>query len=69
MLARRRLAGCSYQRARLDKYGFPRGYLNRQKKAKGFQTGDIVRAPIAKGKKAGVHSGSRYPRMCRSEGE
>ena len=47
----------SYQRTRLDKYGFPRGYLTRQKKAKGFQTGDIVRASIAKGKKAGVHIG------------
>jgi hypothetical protein len=47
----------SYQRTRLDKYGFPRGYLSRQKKTKGFQTGDIVRASIAKGKKAGVHIG------------
>jgi hypothetical protein len=47
----------SYQRTRLDKYGFPRGYLIRQKKAKGFQTGDIVRALIAKGKKAGLHIG------------
>jgi 5-methylcytosine-specific restriction endonuclease McrA len=47
----------SYQRTRLDKYGFPRAYLTRQKKTKGFQTGDIVRASIAKGKKAGVHIG------------
>jgi 5-methylcytosine-specific restriction endonuclease McrA len=47
----------SYQRTRLDKYGFPRGYLSRQKKAKGFQTGDIVRASITKGKRAGVHIG------------
>jgi hypothetical protein len=47
----------SYQRTRLDKYGFPRGYLTRQKKAKGFQTGDIVQASLSKGKNAGVHLG------------
>ena len=47
----------SYQRTRLDKYGFPRGYLTRQKKAKGFQTGDIVRASLSSGKNAGVHIG------------
>src|SRR5271166_2736871 len=47
----------SYQRTRLDKYGFPRGYLTRQKKAKGFQTGDIVRASVTNSKKAGVHIG------------
>ena len=47
----------SYQRTRLDTYGFPRGYLTRQKRAKGFQTGDIVRASVTKGKKAGVYIG------------
>ena len=47
----------SYQRTRLDTYGFPRGYLCRQKRVKGFQTGDIVRASVACGKKAGVHIG------------
>ena len=29
----------SYQRTRLDAFGFPRGYLTRQKQAFGFQTG------------------------------
>ncbi|MET0963601.1 MAG: RNA-guided endonuclease IscB [Noviherbaspirillum sp.] len=33
----------AYQRTRLDKYGFPRGYLMRQKSVKGFRTGDMVR--------------------------
>lgn len=47
----------SYQRTRLDKYGFPRGYLTRQKRIKGFQTGDMVKANITKGKKVGVHTG------------
>ena len=31
----------SYQRTRLDKYGFPRGYLMRTKSVKGFRTGDL----------------------------
>ncbi|BCX88367.1 hypothetical protein MIN45_P0736 [Methylomarinovum tepidoasis] len=47
----------SYQRTRLNKYGFPRGYLNRQKCHFGFQTGDWVRAEVPSGKKAGVHVG------------
>src|SRR5260370_3485302 len=47
----------AYQRTRLDKYGFPRDYLTKQKKAKGFQTGDIVRASVTNSKKAGVHIG------------
>jgi hypothetical protein len=47
----------SYQRTRLTKDGFPRGYLTRQKKVKGFQTGDIVQASLKTGKKAGVHTG------------
>ena len=47
----------SYQRTRLDKYGFPRGYLMRAKSVKGFRTGDMVRAEVAAGKKAGVHVG------------
>lgn len=47
----------SYQRTRLDKYGFPRGYLIRSKKVHGFATGDLVRADVPKGKKAGVHRG------------
>jgi 5-methylcytosine-specific restriction endonuclease McrA len=47
----------SYQRTRLDKYGFPRGYLMRQKSVHGFQTGDMVRATVPNGKKAGSYVG------------
>lgn len=47
----------SYQRTRLDKFGFPRGHLTRQKRIKGFQTGDMVRAIVPSGKKAGTHRG------------
>ncbi|WP_233880223.1 RNA-guided endonuclease IscB [Paraburkholderia flagellata] len=47
----------SYQRTRLTRYGFPRGYLMRQKQVQGFQTGDHVRADVPHGKKAGVHTG------------
>lgn len=48
--------GC-YQRTRLDAFGFPRGYLMREKSVHGFQTGDRVKAVVAKGKKAGTHVG------------
>ncbi|MDD2727621.1 RNA-guided endonuclease IscB [Malikia sp.] len=47
----------SYQRTRLNQYGFPRGYLMRTKRVKGFATGDLVRAEVPKGKKAGTHRG------------
>jgi hypothetical protein len=47
----------TYQRTRVDKYGFPRGYLMRQKAVKGFQTGDLVKAAVPKGKRAGTHQG------------
>ena len=47
----------SYQRTRLDKYGFPRGYLMRQKSVRGFQTGDMVKADVTKGKYAGQYTG------------
>lgn len=47
----------SYQRTRLDKYGFPRGYLTRQKRIKGFQTGDMVKADVTNGKKTGTYIG------------
>ena len=50
--------GCgSYQRTLLDAYGFPRGYLVRQKRIHGFQTGDMVVADVSKGKKAGQYRG------------
>jgi hypothetical protein len=47
----------SYQRTRLDRFGFPRGYLPRTKFVQGFQTGDWVRAEVPAGRKAGVHVG------------
>jgi 5-methylcytosine-specific restriction endonuclease McrA len=47
----------SYQRTNLDSFGFPRGCLMRQKKVKGFQTGDIVCAVVPKGKRIGKHFG------------
>jgi 5-methylcytosine-specific restriction endonuclease McrA len=47
----------SYQRTRLTAHGFPRGYLMRAKQVRGFQTGDMVRAVVPSGKKAGTHVG------------
>jgi 5-methylcytosine-specific restriction endonuclease McrA len=47
----------SYQRTRLTKYGFARGYLMRQKSVKGFQTGDQVVAIVPSGAKKGTHTG------------
>lgn len=47
----------SYQRTRLTKHGFPRGYLTRSKNAFGFQTGDLVRAVVTSGQKAGAYLG------------
>jgi len=47
----------SYQRTRLNAYGFPRGYLTRQKRIHGFQTGDQVKAEVTKGKKIGTYIG------------
>lgn len=47
----------AYQRTRLTAQGFPRGYLMRQKRVHGFQTGDRVRADVPTGKNAGIHTG------------
>jgi len=47
----------SYQRTRLDKFGFPRGYLMHSKAVHGFATGDLVKAVVPTGKKAGCHQG------------
>lgn len=47
----------SYQRTRLNAFGFPRGYLTREKRIQGFQTGDMVRAHVTKGKKIGNYVG------------
>ncbi len=47
----------SYQRTRLTRHGFPRGYLMRCKAVRGFQTGDRVRAMVPTGKKTGIYVG------------
>lgn len=47
----------SYQRTRLDKYGCVRGYLTGSKSVQGFQTGDMVKAEVTKGKKTGSYTG------------
>jgi 5-methylcytosine-specific restriction endonuclease McrA len=47
----------SYQRTRVDKYGFPRGTLMAQKTVKGFATGDMVKAIVPAGKKQGTYFG------------
>ena len=48
--------GC-YQRTRLNAHGFPRGYLMRKKNVQGFQTGDMVKAVVPKGKRKGNYFG------------
>jgi len=45
------------QMARPDKYGFPRGHRQRVKRYFGFQTGDMARAVVTSGKKAGTYVG------------
>ena len=47
----------SYQRTRLTRHGFPRGYLTKSKNAFGFQTGDMVKAVVTKGRKVGTYMG------------
>ena len=47
----------SYQRTRLDKFGFPRGYLMRSKAVAGFATGDLVKAVVPAGAKQGSYRG------------
>jgi 5-methylcytosine-specific restriction endonuclease McrA len=45
------------QMCRTDKYGFPSRYVPRFKFVQGFQTGDIVKAVVTKGKKIGTYLG------------
>ena len=45
------------QMCRTNKYGFPTRYVPRFKFVKGFQTGDIVKAVVTKGKKIGTYVG------------
>jgi 5-methylcytosine-specific restriction endonuclease McrA len=48
----------SYQRTNVDEAGFPRGYLKRAKRMRGFSTGDLVRARMPEHlKTGGVHLG------------
>ena len=47
----------TYQRTNMDGDGHPCGYLIRQKRIKGFQTGDMVIARVPAGKNTGVHRG------------
>jgi len=47
----------SRQKCRTDKYGFPSRYVPESPFALGFQTGDIVKAVVTKGKKIGTHVG------------
>jgi len=47
----------SYQRTRLDAFGFPRGFLTRKKAHFGFVTGDLVKAVVTTGKKIGSYLG------------
>lgn len=47
----------SYQRTRVDRFGFPRGVLLRQKKVHGFQTGDQITSSVPSGKKKGCYAG------------
>jgi hypothetical protein len=47
----------SYKRTNLDQYGFLRSRLPRGKMVYGFQTGDLVKAVVSSGKKAGTYLG------------
>jgi len=47
-----------HARTNTDASGFPNGYLSRQKFHYGFQTGDVVKAEILKGKYKGLHIGN-----------
>jgi len=47
----------SRQMCRVDRYGFPRTNPKAQKQVYGFQTGDIVKAIVLKGKKQGTYIG------------
>lgn len=45
------------QRTLLNKYGFPRGYLSRQKNMFGFQNNDYIKIEVPKGKHEGEYTG------------
>ncbi len=52
-------------RTNLDRFGFPRGYLSNQKTFFGFQTGDMVKVLVPKGKYKGMWHGEV---ACRKSG-
>jgi len=56
LLAKTTGHGCR-QVTRTDRFGFPRQTAKKGGAVFGFQTGDMVRATILKGKYAGIHSG------------
>jgi len=45
------------QMCRMDRFGFPRTSAKKGKVVKGFQTGDIVKAVVTRGKKLGTYVG------------
>jgi 5-methylcytosine-specific restriction endonuclease McrA len=47
----------SRQMCRMDRFGFPRTSAKGAKTVRGFRTGDMVRADVPSGKKAGTHIG------------
>ncbi len=47
----------SRQKCSMNQYGFPRTGPKKYKRVKGFQTGDIVKAIVTKGKKIGTYVG------------
>ncbi|WP_156786931.1 hypothetical protein [Thermoanaerobacter wiegelii] len=51
--------------ANVDKYGFPIGHRTRQKFFYGFQTGDMIKAVVPKGKYKGTWIGTA---ACRKSG-
>lgn len=52
-------------RTNVNASGFPRGYLARKKQHFGFQTGDMVKAVVTRGKKIGTYFGKV---LCRKTG-
>ena len=57
VLAIRAMGRGAYARTRVNRHGFPVGYLVAAKSVRGFRTGDIVRATVPSGKRKGVHAG------------
>ncbi|MFZ1041589.1 MAG: RNA-guided endonuclease IscB [Anaerolineales bacterium] len=47
----------SRQMCRMDRYGFPRTGAKGTRRVHGFRTGDMVRAIVPRGKRAGTHTG------------